>query len=99
MASDAQRTDLPLWTPSAVMFVNSNYQVIKMELPDVERDGLHIALDGDILHVSAMGRDRRFVWIHPLRYHVGDGHIHTSWHDGALEIDVPRGMASARAWT
>jgi HSP20 family molecular chaperone IbpA len=93
ITKDIQRTELPLWTPCAVMFSNNDYQVIKMELPGVKKSSVHVALHGDILEVSAVGKDRRFLWNQPLRYHAGDGQFETVWCDGALEIDVPRQKA------
>jgi HSP20 family molecular chaperone IbpA len=92
--TESQRTELPLWTPCAVMFANNDYQVIKMDLPGVDRNSVRIATHGDVLEVTAVGRDRRFYWNYPLRYHAGEGQIQTIWCDGALEIDVPRQKAS-----
>jgi HSP20 family molecular chaperone IbpA len=89
----AERTELPLWTPCAVMFTNNDYQVIKMELPGVRKSSVRVALHGDVLEVSAVGKDRRFIWNQPLRYHAGDGQFATTWCDGKLEIDVPRQKA------
>ena len=81
--------------PSLNMYEDKDELVVKAELPGVDKEGLDISLDGDILHLRAEKKEEREETDEETKYYAYERRFGSYSRSVSLPYHVDAGKASA----
>jgi len=107
--NEAPSQRIEIWRPSCDISETENSYMIRCELPGIPKENINIDLSNHSLNIQAESsqekkdenekfrrierRFGRFQRSFPLNYHVDPTSIKTSFKDGVLVVEVPKGKS------